>query len=478
MISISACYLTVWNGRCTAVTRFARSLLAASTLAGLALPVTSAAQSVPLADVAPPDAISTDRFTRITNVRGLPNGSLLINDSGRRQLLLVDRNLSNMRVMLDSSSVNMGYGRPEAALVPYKTDTLMLISRYAVSKIAMSTGYIMSWGPASTHPLLTVNNGLAAGVDANGNYIFRANVRTNPTAPPPGGIPPKPSVGIGSDSALVVRANFETRAVKPVVKLFQQPTGTFSTSKADDGRMIARSVINVLPLVDEFALLSDGTVVVLRVSDYHLDFIDNDNNVHSTPPLPFSFVSLSLSDRQAMIDSARAAQAAADAAGQSTIAREGAAVTTGVAVARATGLNGTKPGEGFKVDVQQTGPVAAGTVTANPGQAVQGSLPFALRASDIEYVAASELPSRYPAFLGGRTMSIDPNDNIWIRTTAKDPALQNAVMYDVVNRNGSLTRRVRIPAGRIIAGFGANGALYLSFKDDNGWGIERTTVKR
>ncbi|MBC8087860.1 MAG: hypothetical protein H7Z40_11390 [Phycisphaerae bacterium] len=434
------------------------------------------AQSVPLIDVARPDATSADRFGRIVNVRSLANGSLLINDAGRRQLLLVDQALNNRRVVLDSSSAYMGYGPSEAALAPYTGDSLVLMNRYALSMIDARTGTIVRWTPARMVPMLTLNNGQTVGVDPDGNYVFRASVRPAPATASANGEPAKPAVPVGVDSGLVVRVNFATRAVTRVVKLFQQPSGKIFMNKAEDGRMVARTVVNVLPLADEFAVLSDGTVAVLRVSDYHVDFVNIDGKLESSPKLPFSFVSLTVNDRQILIDSARSAQAAADAAGISTMAREGAAVATGVAVAKATGLNGTKPGEGFKVDVQQTGAVAAGTVAANPGQAVQGTLPFAMRSSDIEYIPAERLPSRHPAFTGGRAMVVDLSDNLWIHTTAKDPSMQNGVMYDVVNRNGALSRRVRIPAGRTVAGFGANGVVYLRFQDDAGWGIERTTA--
>lgn len=456
-----------------------RSRSALITLSCILFSSSLSAQAIPLRDVDRPSATSVDRFVRIGGVRELLNGSVVVNDYGRRQLLSIDQTLGAKQVLLDSQSVNIGYGRQEAMLAPFIGDSIMLISRYALSVVDSRTGRLMRWGPARTYPLIGALNPPTVGLDANGNYVFRASVSQRPPAGAAASdSTAKPTVGPGTDSGVVVRANFTTRAITPAARLFQQPLGKISMDKAADGRMIARTVINVLPLVDEFAILSDGTIAVLRASDYHIDFIDSDGKVESAPKLPFPFVNLTEGDRQALIDSARTAQAAADATGQSTMAREGAAVAAGVAVAKATGLNGTKPGDGFSVDVKQTGALAAGTVTANPGQALQGTLPFATRAADIEYVPAERLPSRIPAFRGGRTMSVDLNDNIWIQTTAKDPSLQGGVMYDVVSRSGKLEQRVRIPAGRTIAGFGRNGDLYLAFKDDVGFGIERVAVRR
>lgn len=45
--------------------------------------------------------------------------------------------------------------------------------------------------------------------------------------------------------------------------------------------------------------------------------------------------------------------------------------------------------------------------------------------------------------------------------------------YDVVNRKGELIERVQLPAGRTIAGFGPNGAIYLSSREGRSIFIER-----
>lgn len=223
------------------------------------------------------------------------------------------------------------------------------MNRYGLSVIDARRAQLVRWTSARQLPMLTLNIGPTVGVDANGNFILRASVRSAPPAPSANGEPAKPTVGIGSDSGLVVRANFTTRTVKPVGRIYLQPEGTISMNTGQDGRMVARTVVNVLP--------------------------------------------------------------------------------------------------------------------------------FAMRSSDIEYIPAEKLPSRIPAFRGGRAISVDPNDNLWIQTTAKDPSLQSGVMYDVIDRSGTLVKRVRVPAGRTVAGFGGNGVVYLAFQDDAGWGVERTVVR-
>ena len=77
------------------------------------------------------------------------------------------------------------------------------------------------------------------------------------------------------------------------------------------------------------------------------------------------------------------------------------------------------------------------------------------------FVDPSELPDYKPPFGGGATR-VDSEGNLWIRTTQN---LNGMPVYNVVNRRGELIDRVQLPAGRVIAGFGAGGVVYLAFRD-------------
>jgi hypothetical protein len=438
------------------------------------------AQSIRTFEVSRAEATSTDRFGKVLGVRELGDGTLLINDSGRRQLIKVDRSFGNAMQVLTPDTASLGYGRFEGALVPHLGDSLLFIARGAMAMIDGRNGRVLRWAPGRAQPLLSTINGLYLGVDPEGNYIYKANVSTRPPAAAnqpgaaPAGPPPEPSRA-SRDTGVIVRGNFQTRAVRPIARVFQQPTGIFSTERTPDGRMVARTVMNVLPIYDEFVVLSDGVLAVLRASDYHFDFVHPDGQTESAPKIPFTFTNLSIADRESLIDSARAALAKAEASGASTIEREGAAVATGVAMARATGLNNSSGG--FNVNVQSTGDVAAGVVTANTPQGARGAVPFALPTTGIEYVPAAELPSVRPAF-AGRALTVDRSDNIWVRTSARDASMQGAITYDVVNRYGTLVQRVKIPAGRTLVGFGRENELFLTFEDGKMFGLERVKVKK
>jgi hypothetical protein len=52
------------------------------------------------------------------------------------------------------------------------------------------------------------------------------------------------------------------------------------------------------------------------------------------------------------------------------------------------------------------------------------------------------------------------------------------LVYDIVNRKGELTQRVRLPEGRSIAGFGKGGTVYLMSQDaaTKLWTLEKAHV--
>jgi hypothetical protein len=88
-------------------------------------------------------------------------------------------------------------------------------------------------------------------------------------------------------------------------------------------------------------------------------------------------------------------------------------------------------------------------------------------------VSPSELPDYKPAFTPGSTRA-DADGNLWIRTSRNVDARP---VYDVVNRKGELIDRVQLPLNRVLAGFGANGVVYLAVRDGTTAHLEKARIK-
>ena len=74
-------------------------------------------------------------------------------------------------------------------------------------------------------------------------------------------------------------------------------------------------------------------------------------------------------------------------------------------------------------------------------------------------------------------MKADPEGNVWILpSTSAQSGGSGGLVYDVVNRSGELFQRVRLPAGRALEGFGADGAVFMTVVSPNGRRLERARI--
>jgi hypothetical protein len=71
--------------------------------------------------------------------------------------------------------------------------------------------------------------------------------------------------------------------------------------------MSVTTEINPLQTVDDWAVLADGSIALIRGQDYHVDFIRADGSMSSSPKIAYDWQRLTDEDKVAIIDSAKAA---------------------------------------------------------------------------------------------------------------------------------------------------------------------------
>lgn len=433
-----------------------RSICQVIVLLALCSPVSMGAQTFSaVREVAKPSATSTHPFQFIFTVRETSGGRVLVNDPYRHQLILLDANLSNPIVAIDSSNPGgQSYGDYPSPNVKWLGDSTLHMDSPSRSLLVLdgSGKIIRTMAPPKQTDFGRIFSD-QSGLDANGNILYRgfALTITTDTATSRDGTFVRKSHQ--ADSVGLVRGNFLTRTVDTIAKLKQDGSAKAIQTTKFDGKKLLNVTLNPLVSIDEWAILSDGTLAIVRGYDYHVDFTLVDGTTKSTGKLPFDWKRPTDADKQHLIDSSRAIiekiRAQAEEVGGATAGND--AVVTYLRTSTTPNPRGTPT-----------------NATANLPKQVEPATTY-------DYTPLSEIADYYPPIRVGATKT-DEEGNLWLLPTTSAQSKKGELVYDVINAKGAPFYRVRMPVGRSVAGFGKNGVVYLMHRDGNEWRLERTRV--
>jgi len=231
-----------------------------------------------------------------------------------------------------------------------------------------------------------------------------------------------------ADSAPVVRAHFESRTVDTLGRVRVQILARYNFARDADGKIVRRATVAPVLTPDEWAVVADGTIALVRGRDDPVDWSSPDGTRTSSPALPFDWRRITDDEKRQLIDSARK-------------------------VVEAT---------------------IAASPTVSPAASAAGAPQPAMSAPVLEMLP---IPDYYPSIRDGAAKA-DLDGNLWILPATSAGSKGGELLYDVVSRSAGLMYRVRLPSGRSIAGFGRGGIVYLMSGDAaHGWTVERTRVK-
>jgi hypothetical protein len=455
-----------------------RALVAVGIAAGSASAQSTVAPErtgLPLPPIRPLGAVKAtarETFTILTQLRPLSDGRVLVNDPAGRRVLLYDEGLANFTVVADSTSATSNaYSGRFAGLIGYKADSTLFVDPQSLSMLVLDptgkVGRVMSVPSAQDAPAFAGMMGGTA-VDANGRLVYRASPRFEFRRGPgaaggPPGIPDMP------DSAAIFRIDLATRQID-TVGYIKIPKLKMNMSQDENGRVRMTSEVNPLPQVDDWAVLSDGSVALVRGRDYHVDWVNPDGTRSSSPKIPFEWRRLTDEDKVAFIDSVKAARERMGA---------NAPMVMGPGVGATVIAGGPPPGaagaeQRMVITMGAAGAAAGGPPPAGGAQrGAAGSPGPNFTAAQVNFIPPSELPDYQPPFLANSTRA-DAQGNIWIRTIPTK-AIKGGPVYDVVNRKGELVERVQVPEGRTIVAFAPNGDVYMTFREGQTTKLEKAT---
>jgi hypothetical protein len=435
----------------------------------------SLAQSLPpVRQLGPVTAVAKEPLGSVTTVRHLPDGRVLVNDIVGRRVVMFDSALSLVTVVADTTSATANaYGVQAGGLIAYRGDSTLFVDPASLSMLLIDpSGKIarVMAAPRSQGVGFLVGGPFGnPGFDPKGRLVYRAPANFAGFRPPAGGagnrlpqIPPFP------DSAALVRFDLATRTTDTAT-FFKTPKFNLSMTQSPDGGVRVTNTTNPLPQGDDWALLPDGTIALVRTKDFHVDWLNPDGTTTASPKIPFQWERLTDEAKVAFVDSAKIAIEKQRASGQLGRDGGGPQLFTRTVDGAAGGARRDGAGGG---DAPRTGSAPGGnttvTTTAGPGGgAFGGQLP------PLTMVSPSELPDYKPAFTPGSTRA-DTDGNLWIRTSQNVDARP---VYDIIDRKGELIDRVQLPLNRVLAGFGAGGVVYLAVRDGATAHLERARVR-
>lgn len=263
----------------------------------------------PIRRISTASAVSTEDLGTITSVRELRDGRVLVNDGTRRRLLLMDTTLKTVEVVLDSlAEVANTYGTRPGMLIPYRADSLIFVDPGAFAALILDPQAHIArvrsaWRPDDMFQYTSpVGNMGFPATDGRGRVVYRISARPGPpkVAPPPG-VPYFPSP---PDSAFVVSIDLDTRAVDTlgVVKV---PRVEYQIRQSVEGFFSISAMVNPLPNTDEWAVLPNGGLAILRGRDYRVEYRHPDGTWTSSAKVPFDWQRLGDDDKQKFVDSVK-----------------------------------------------------------------------------------------------------------------------------------------------------------------------------
>jgi hypothetical protein len=404
------------------------------------------AQTVPtVRQIGRLERVSSESLGSVTSALALSNGTVLVNDTQWRRVLLFDSTLSHARVLVDTTAATANaYGAFSGTLIRFREDSALFIDQSSLSMLVLAPSgtiaRVMAIPRPSDQPGLFGGPFGTPGVDPRGRLVYfvgetptilrirRGSRLGGTSARYPDGMPEY------IDSGFIVRVDLASRSVDTVAAINTPKQRRLL--KVDDRGFITAIETTIIPLalIDDWAMLRDGTIAAVRGRDYHIDWL-GDGHTSSSAKIAFGWQRIDDARKQTLIDSSAAAF---QTFLEGLIAGAGGDGVTGGRRGAGGGRAGASP------------PVGRGL----PAE----SVPNVVKAANLD-----DVPDYWPAFDRG-SVSPDVDGNLWIRTTAM---VAGRPVYDVVNRKGELVDRVQLPSFRTIAGFGP-GVVYMAVKDEAG----------
>ncbi len=405
------------------------------------------AQSVETTTLRSPTAEFADPFTRVSGLRELADGRVVVADQQEKRVQIIDFRSGSARAIGREGSGPNEWRLPNA-LFPLPGDSTLLHDlgnmRYLVIAPDGTPAYTFSLMDPAAMERMGIAPGGPPGA-AGGGRSGAAAPRPAPAGDArvtraPGGragnvagtmVMLRPPAGAdragrlyfqdagmivengtprGADSAAITRMHRETRAVDTVATI-ALPATTVQSSSAGANHTVMVRPAAPFQARQIWAVAPDGRIAVVSPAPYRVEWIAPGGTIPRGPAIDYRPIRVTDADKKEFADRRR----------------------------NTTAVNVEIGGGGVRVG-------------SGGGAAVPPSPPP---------IDDADWPATKPPF-GANAARVAPNGHLWVLRTR--PAGDRLPTYDVFDGAGRVVRRVAMPEGTAIVGFGAR-SVYLTRRD-------------
>lgn len=287
------------------------------------------------------------------------------------------------------------YAQPDGLIAGPKDTTLLIDLGRGDIPVIDPAGRITAFKatPGSLIVALIALGGMA--VDGAGRLLYQPRVQASRNTAAGMEI-------VTPDTAPIMAYDFKTGGTIPVAQVHvEESSNTMESDPTKPGAMHMRMKSPAFPVIDDWVMMRDGTLAIIRGADLHIDWIAPNGKRRSTPAIPYAKVPVADSDKVKFR-------------------------------ARLKGIEG-----------------------------LTDSMPMMPRGMSM---AQSE-PDSFPAFkppFSTRGAKAAPDGTIWLPARTISPASQDG--FYVVGRDGRVREHVHLMKGQRLLGFG-NGVVYVAVNE-------------
>ena len=266
-------------------------------LATVVCPAVSLAQAPKRVALPPHDARFEQPFGRVTGVRELSDGRIIVGDPNDLGLVVADFRSQTTKPISRKGAGPNEYGMV-ARLFPIGGDSTLMPDIMQRRYLVLDGDRVVITVPPD-NPTVKATQGIFLGADAAG-HVIRETYDQSPAGE---------SVSGAADSSYLVRYHRSTAHVDTVATLMRRPMVTIRETNAKGENTFVGMRALRLRVGEQYIVHPDGWIAIVRINPFRVDWRSPDGRWTLGAPLPVPVIRMTAREKQASLARTAASQA-------------------------------------------------------------------------------------------------------------------------------------------------------------------------